>query len=173
MTADEAFSAAMQGTVEQEFSVRLKPRSASYDRALVAELSRRHARMFWEGGALYVADLGSKNGTSVNGVAVADTPCRLYDRDELGLGGTLTYRVKIAPRTGKARRAGALLSLTLTPVRDDLGLQPIVIARFPFLISKADEVFARYKDASPHQVNYISRRHAHIFLKGNAPFVED
>lgn len=196
MTADEAFSAAMQATAEQEFSVRLKPKShpelgeipiednlfpigrneppfGSYDREIVAELSRRHARVFWEGGALYVADLGSKNGTSVNGVAVQDKPCRLYDRDELCLGGTLSYRVKIAARTAKPRRAGTLLSLTLTPVRDDLGLQPIVIARFPFLISKADEVFARYKDASPHQVNYISRRHAHIFLKGGAPFVED
>lgn len=196
MTADEAFSAAMQAPVEQEFDVRLKPKShpelgeilieenlfaigrdespfASYDREVVAELSRRHARIFWEGGALYVADLGSKNGTSVNGVAVQDKPCRLYDRDEVGLGGTLTYRVKIAPRTAKPRRAGALLGLTLTPVRDDLGLQPIVIASFPFLVSKVDEVFARYKEASPHQVNYVSRRHAHIFLKGNAPFVED
>lgn len=196
MTADEAFSAAMQATAEQEFDVRLKPKShpelgeilieenlfaigrnespfASYDRELIAELSRRHARIFWEGGALYVADLGSKNGTSVNGVAVQEKPCRLYDRDEISLGGTLTYRVKIAPRTTKPRRAGALLSLTLTPVRDDLGLQPIVIARFPFLVSKADEVFARYKEASPHQVNYVSRRHAHIFLKSNAPFVED
>ncbi|NMG77457.1 FHA domain-containing protein [Aromatoleum diolicum] len=196
MSADEVFSAEIQATAEQEFTVRLKPKShpelgeilieenlfpigrneppfGSYDREIVAELSRRHARIFWEGGALYVADLGSKNGTTVNGGAVHDKPCRLYDRDELGLGGTLTYRVQITARAAKPRRAGTLLSLTLTPARDDLGLQPIVIARFPFLISKADEVFARYKEASPHQVNYVSRRHAHIFLKGGAPFVED
>ncbi|BAL24490.1 FHA domain-containing protein [Azoarcus sp. KH32C] len=196
MSADEAFSAEMQAGAEQEFSVRLKPKShpelgeilieenlfaigrneppfATYDRELVAELSRRHARIFWEGGALYVADLGSKNGTSVNGVAVQDKPCRLYDRDELRLGGTLAYSVRITARKAKPRRGGTLLSLTLTPQRDDLGLQPIVVERFPFLISKADEQFARYKEASPHQVNYLSRRHAHLFLKGGAPFVED
>ena len=59
------------------------------------------------------------------------------------------------------------------PQRDDLGLQPIEVQAFPFLISKADEVFARYKDRYPHQVNYISRRHAHIFLKGGELYVED
>ncbi|HJV28646.1 MAG TPA: FHA domain-containing protein [Aromatoleum sp.] len=196
MSADEAFSAEMQAGAEHEFSVRLKPKShpelgeilieenlfaigrneppfATYDRELVAELSRRHARIFWEGGALYVADLGSKNGTSVNDVAVQDKPCRLYDRDELRLGGTLAYSVRITARKAKPRRGGTLLSLTLTPQRDDLGLQPIVVAHFPFLISKTDEQFARYKEASPHQVNYLSRRHAHLFLKGGAPFVED
>lgn len=196
MSADESPSAEVQLLAEQEFVVRLKPKShpelgeilideslfpigrneppfGTYDREIVAELSRRHARVFWEGGALYVADLGSTNGTMVNGVAVHDKPCRLYDRDELCLGGTLTYGVQIAVRPAKPRRGGALLSLTLTPERDDLGLQPIVIARFPFLVSKADDVFARYKEQCPHQVNYVSRRHAHIFLKGGAPFVED
>ena len=41
------------------------------------------------------------------------------------------------------------------------------------MISKADAAFARYKDEYPHQVNYLSRRHAHIFLKNGVPFVED
>ena len=63
--------------------------------------------------------------------------------------------------------------LLLVPQRDDLGLQPIEVQAFPFLVSKADEVFARYKDRYPHQVNYISRRHAHIFLKGGELYVED
>jgi pSer/pThr/pTyr-binding forkhead associated (FHA) protein len=47
------------------------------------------------------------------------------------------------------------------------------VQAFPFLISKADEVFSRYKDRYPHQVNYISRRHAHIFLKGGDLYLED
>jgi pSer/pThr/pTyr-binding forkhead associated (FHA) protein len=196
MTADEALVAAAQAAAGQELNVRLKPLShpelgeilieenlfaigrnelpfASYEREFIAELSRRHARIFWEDGALYLADLGSKNGTMVNGVAVREKSCELHDGDEIGLGGALSYRVQLAPRVTKPQRAGTLVSLTLTPERDDLGLQPIVIARFPFLISKIDEAFARYKDAYPHQVNYVSRRHAHIFLKGGAPFVED
>lgn len=146
---------------------------ASCDRQLMADLSRRHARIFWEGGALYVADLGSKNGTTVNGAAVREKPCRLQEGDELRLGRDLAYRVKLRPRTPRSGRAGALLGLTLKPERDDLGLQPVVVTQFPFLISKADETFARYKEAFPHQVNYLSRRHAHLFLKGDAPYVED
>ncbi|WP_332670941.1 FHA domain-containing protein, partial [Aromatoleum sp.] len=146
---------------------------ASYDKDVVAALSRRHARIFWEGGELYVADLGSKNGTKVNGAAVAESARRLHERDELRFGDLLTYRVKLLPRARTARKAGTLLSLTLTPERDDLLLEPIVITRFPFLVGKIDDVFARYKDAYPHQVTYVSRRHAHIFLKDDVPFVED
>jgi pSer/pThr/pTyr-binding forkhead associated (FHA) protein len=196
MSADDAFVAVIQARAGQELNVILKPLShpelgeiliedslfaigrneppfSAYETELVAELSRRQARIFWDHGALYVADLGSKNGTLVNGAAVREKPCRLQDGDELRLGRELAYRVRIVPRATRAPPAGSLLSLTLTPERDDLGLQPIVITRFPFLISKTDEAFARYKDAYPHQVNYISRRHAHIFLKGDAPYVED
>ncbi|CAI07032.1 hypothetical protein ebA1675 [Aromatoleum aromaticum EbN1] len=146
---------------------------ATYDKEIVAELSRRHARVFWEGRELYVADLGSKNGTSVNGVAVGEKPAALRDGDEVCFGGVLSYRVRLVARAKKVQRVGTLLSLTLTPERDDLLLEPVVIASFPFLISKIDDVIARYKSAYPHQVNYISRRHAHIFLKGGAPFIED
>ena len=70
-------------------------------------------------------------------------------------------------------RAAKLVSLTLTPKRNHVGLQPIVVAQFPFLIGKSDDTFSRYQDKYPHQVNYISRRHAHIFVKGDTPFVED
>lgn len=198
MVGDEPFIAAMQAAAGQECSVVLRPvKPASHppgdivideelfaigrneppfttfpDR-MVAELSRRHARLFRERGELYVADLGSKNGTFVNGERVGDTPQRLRDGDELGLGGTLGYRVQIVRRSTKPRRPGALVSLTLSPERDDLGLQPIVVARFPFLIGKIDEAFARYRDTHPHQVNYLSRRHAHVFLRGGRPFIED
>ncbi|MCK0509392.1 FHA domain-containing protein [Aromatoleum anaerobium] len=152
---------------------RNEPPFATYDKEIVAELSRRHARVFWEGRELYVADLGSKNGTSVNGVAVGEKPSALRDGDEVCFGGVLSYRVRLVARAKKVQRAGTLLSLTLTPERDDLLLEPVVIASFPFLISKIDDIIARYKSAYPHQVNYISRRHAHIFLKGGAPFIED
>ena len=196
MTDDGAFIAEASAAAGQELNVLLRASShpelgdilieetpfavgrnelpfVSYDKELVAELSRRHARVFWEAGALYVADLGSKNGTMVNGEAVGETPRRLHERDELSFGGVLSYRVKFLARARKPRQVGALLSLTLTPERDDLLLEPIVITRFPFLVGKIDDVFARYKSAYPHQVTYLSRRHAHLFLKGDVPFVED
>ncbi|MCC6021197.1 MAG: FHA domain-containing protein [Thermoproteaceae archaeon] len=36
-------------------------------------ISRRHFALKYEGGVLYIADLGSKNGTKVNGVDIRDS----------------------------------------------------------------------------------------------------
>ncbi|WP_420996714.1 FHA domain-containing protein [Cupriavidus sp. 30B13] len=146
---------------------------ATYPAEVAAVLSRRHARIFSEDGAAYIADLGSKNGTTVNGAAVAQQPARLRDGDELRFGSALAYRVQLRPRAAAQPPACAPVVLTLTPERGDLGLQPVEITGFPFLVSKADQTFARYREVYPHQVNYVSRRHAHIFLKGGQPFVED
>ncbi|MBI2275946.1 MAG: FHA domain-containing protein [Dechloromonas sp.] len=145
---------------------------ATYGPAIAAELSRRHARIFSEFGAVYIADLGSKNGTTVNGVAVRQRPSKLRDGDEIRFG-QLSFRLQLSTPAEPRRPATRLLSLTLTPQRSDLGLQPIVITQFPFLLSKTDDIFASYRTQYPHQVNYISRRHAHIFLKHGAPYVED
>lgn len=186
----------MPATTDQEFNLVLTPIShpelgeirieddlfavgrteapfASYDEGMTVELSRRHARIFSEYGTFYVADLESKNGTTINGVSVQQKPSILRDGDEIGFGGCLSYRVQMRPRARVPARSASQLSLTLSPERSDLGLQPIVVGSFPFLISKNDETFARYRDDYPHQVNYLSRRHAHIFIKGGMPFVED
>ncbi|SMG55376.1 FHA domain-containing protein [Paraburkholderia susongensis] len=146
-----------------------------YPAQWTASLSRRHARIFTEHGAVYVADLGSKNGTTINGVAVRQTPARVRAGDELCFGGELCYRVGVEPRARIVAGAAASPAphLLLVPQRDDLGLQPVEVQAFPFLVSKADDVFSRYKERYPHQVNYISRRHAHLFLKGSELFVED
>lgn len=201
MAAGEAPIAEMRATEDAAFDVVLSPAASAQRPALdairivdnlfaigrseapftdypaqrIARLSRRHARIFTEHGAVYVADLGSKNGTTVNGVAVRQTPARLRAGDELCFGGELCYRVGIEPRARivAAASSSAAPGLLLVPQRDDLGLQPIEVPAFPFLVSKTDEVFSRYKDRYPHQVNYISRRHAHIFLKGGELYVED
>ncbi|MFM0010108.1 FHA domain-containing protein [Paraburkholderia sediminicola] len=200
MTAGEAPIAEMRVTLDSAFDVVLSPVASAQRPALGAirivdslfaigrseppftdypaerltRLSRRHARIFTEHGAVYVADLGSKNGTSLNGTAVRQAPARLRAGDELCFGGELCYRVSIEPRARiVVARAAPAPGLLLVPQRDDLDLQPIDVQAFPFLISKADEVFSRYKDRYPHQVNYISRRHAHVFLKGGELYLED
>ncbi|MFC0401475.1 FHA domain-containing protein [Paraburkholderia rhizosphaerae] len=198
MNPGEAPIAEMRATLNQEFDVVLVPVSnpalgviriseslfaigrseapfADYPHETVARLSRRHARIFSEQGAVYVADLDSKNGTSVNGISVCESPSRVRAGDELCFGGELAYRVGIEPRAfdPAAARAAQLLGVTLIPERADLGLEPIDITAFPFLVSKTDALFARYKERFPHQVNYISRRHAHLFLRGGEPYVED
>ena len=196
MASDEALIAERRATGDQQSAIVLKPLSHaelgeiridedvfaigrteapfdSYAPEIVADLSRRHARIFSEHGAVYIADMGSKNGTTLNGIAVQQKITRLRDGDEICFGKALSYRVQLHARTEHPVRATKLVSLTLTPERNDVGLQPIVITQFPFLISKADDVFSRYRDAYPQQVNYISRRHAHIFLKSDVPFIED
>ncbi|HYD96148.1 MAG TPA: FHA domain-containing protein [Noviherbaspirillum sp.] len=152
---------------------RTEPPFSDYPPEIVADLSRRHARIFSEHGSVYIADLDSKNGTAVNGIDVQQKITRLQDGDEICFGGRLTYRVRLGKRKENTVRASKLVGVVLNPEREDLGLQPIVITSFPFLISKADDAFARYRDDFPHQVNYLSRRHAHIFLKGGQAFVED
>jgi len=144
---------------------------ATYPEDLAAPLSRRHARIFAEHGAVYVADLGSKNGTRVNGAAVARQPAQLSDGDEVAFGPALSFRVRLLPRAPQPEPPR--VAVTLVPERGDVGLQPLHVDGFPYLISKADDAFARYRDSYPQQVNYLSRRHAHVYLKGGVPFVED
>ncbi|WP_206047040.1 FHA domain-containing protein, partial [Noviherbaspirillum denitrificans] len=195
MAHDNAATVRMQ-TVDMEYDIVLKPVShpeageiridenlfaigrteppfSDYPPNIVADLSRRHARIFSENGAVYIADLDSKNGTKVNGVDVQQKITKLNDGDEISFGGRLTYKVRLGKPKERTIMSARLVAVVLNPEREDLGLQPIVISSFPFLISKADDAFARYKDEFPHQVNYLSRRHAHIFLKGGQAFVED
>ena len=143
-----------------------------YPPELAAELSRRHARLFCEHDAVYIADLGSTNGTRVNGAPVKTAIVALHDGDEIGLGKVLRYRVHLQHGPAPPPRA-RLASLTLTPRQEGPALQTIVVTEFPFLISKSEDTFARYRDSEPAQVNYLSRRHAHLFLKGGEPYVED
>lgn len=152
---------------------RTEPPFDTYPQELVVDLSRRHARIFCEYGAVYIADLGSKNGTTVNGEDIRQKTRRLQDGDTVCFGAALPFRVELGERANSGNRGRRLASLTLEPERADAGLQPIVVTHFPFLISKVDAAFARYKAEQPQQVNYLSRRHAHIFQKGGEPYVED
>src|SRR6476660_3042717 len=113
------------GRAEQPF--------ATYKDDVVVMLSRRHARIFCEAGVVYVADLGSSNGTTVNRAAVGQSPSPLRDGDEVCFGGVLSYRVEITPRT-KARPDA--FTLTLSPASQGTGLETLIITRFPFLVSK-------------------------------------
>src|SRR5262245_33523993 len=52
-------------------------------------ISRRHARLVQSGGTVVIEDLKSSNGTTVNGVAVADQQLhKLQDGDKIRLGST-------------------------------------------------------------------------------------
>jgi pSer/pThr/pTyr-binding forkhead associated (FHA) protein len=148
-----------------------EPPFASYEAGIANMLSRRHACIFSKDGTVYLRDLESRNGTSVNHVGVGRAPCELRDGDEICFADTLSYRVQIASLT----RPEGSLTLTLTPESGASGLEPIVITRFPFIVSKTDATFSRYKNKKEHdrELGYLSRRHAHIYVKGGRAYIED
>jgi len=59
----------------------------------VPTVSARHARLWWAEGALWIEDLGSTNGTFVNGRRVT-APRRLHPGDEIGLGRQTVLRLE-------------------------------------------------------------------------------
>lgn len=80
-------------------------RSADVELTLAEEMvSRRHARLVAAGGELMIADLGSTNGTFVNGEKVAEAP--LHEGDRILIGTTVL--VLIARGEPSLRSGGAM-----------------------------------------------------------------
>jgi len=72
------------------------------------QVSREHAEFTISGETVVVRDLGSRNGTLVNGKALTTDPCGLKDRDLVQVG-PLTFAVAILDAAaGAAKTAGAL-----------------------------------------------------------------
>ena len=69
-------------------------RSSDLDMVLVEEMvSRKHARIAYENEAIVIEDLGSTNGTLLNGEAVVE-PIRLRPGDRVQFGQTVMELVK-------------------------------------------------------------------------------
>jgi hypothetical protein len=85
------------------------------------------------------------------------------------------YAVEIHAQLWAAFRQAPRLELTLTPTSADSGLEPIAIAKFPFLIGKADDMFCKHVSEVAHgrEFEYLSRRHAFIYHKDGQAYVED
>ena len=79
------------------------------------ELSRRHCRLEFRGGELWVSDLASANGTLVNGREVQESP--LHDFDVLSIGSST---LRVLGRSGGAPSAPPAAPPSAAPV--DLGL---------------------------------------------------
>lgn len=73
------------------------------------ELSRLHAEVVNEGSRCSISDLGSKNGTAVNGVMLDSAACHLAHGDSVVLAGAVSLRfhdpnaTPVVPRLGKLK----------------------------------------------------------------------
>ena len=139
---------------------------------VVAKLSRRHARIFTQDDSAHIVDLNSLNGTTVNGVPLDKQSRQLQHNDEINFAGLLIYRVSLEQGDTTGEDATVVL-LTLIPDQRDSRIEPIVVAEYPYLISKSDETFARYRERLPEQYKFLSRRHAHFFLRNREVMLED
>jgi pSer/pThr/pTyr-binding forkhead associated (FHA) protein len=61
------------------------------------EASRRHARLDLVRGVVYLADLGSRNGTFLNGKALGDESIELRPGDDIDVGNTRITLVSMGP----------------------------------------------------------------------------
>jgi DNA-binding NtrC family response regulator len=84
--------------------------------------SRQHARLIVAGGEIRIADLGSHNGTRVNGVRV-DGSVALARGDEIAIG-----EVTILVHVNTRRRTSVASSAEIGPTRISLGGREVVVA---------------------------------------------
>lgn len=57
-------------------------------------VSRKHAEIYIEDGALYIRNFSQTNFTYINNVKITDEPYELHDGDEVGLGGNLQNGIR-------------------------------------------------------------------------------
>ena len=83
------------------------------------QVSREHAEFTISGEAVVVRDLGSRNGTLVNGKALTAEACRLKDRDLVQVG-PLTFAVAILDAAATAAKAAAATAAAKAASPDDV-----------------------------------------------------
>ncbi|HEX2233462.1 MAG TPA: MMPL family transporter [Thermoleophilaceae bacterium] len=122
-----------------------------------SELSREHARLTESGGRLLIEDLGSRNGTFVNGRQISQ-PTELSDGDTVSLGAT-TFTVKRSLPVRRPRirvLAGAAKGAEFE------------LAPGGLLIGREAEGEGRLEGDRE-----LSRRHARIYEEGGRVLVQD
>ncbi len=152
---------------------RHEPPFSGFKNEAVARLSRRHARIFTQDHAVYLIDLDSMNGTTLNGKPLGKDPVPLKQSDKICFAGQLEFLV-LAERDDSSESENPVkFILTLVPEKMQAVIEPIVITEFPFLISKSDDLFKRYNSIIPEQYKFLSRRHAHFYVHDDCLMVED
>jgi len=121
------------------------------------QVSREHAEFTISGETIVVRDLGSRNGTLVNGKALTAEACRLKDRDLVQVG-PLTFAVAILDAPAMAAKAAAAPTASKPASPDDVsgddidswlvGPNSVVTADAPTAVYGGDTItISAFKDA--------------------------
>jgi pSer/pThr/pTyr-binding forkhead associated (FHA) protein len=136
-------------------------------------ISRRHARIIDSGGRIEIEDLGSTNGTTVNGRRLAiDERMRLKPGDRIALGlHEFLYQPMSVPKTSPHAPPHAYLWSTFTGHRFPLPTQGDVTVgrKDPTTGTEPDIDLSQEGDAA----QVVARRHARIVAHGGRHYVED
>ncbi len=121
-------------------------------RISAAQLSRRHARLDHRDDQWWLTDLGSTNGTWLNGEPIDGQPVALGDGDQIVLGGVVSLRFRDDDATRRGPRIGRLVGLWLDPDTDAVWidaarLEPPLSARqldlLRLLLARENEIIDR------------------------------
>jgi len=147
---------------------------SNYTQEVVSNLSRRHARIFEEAGNIYVADVGSRNGTQLNKKSVTQKPVRVHQGDLISFAGRFEYEVAFqVPEEEQKQQSTTTYRLILMPKDNGASIEPMTITCFPFLIGKSSTFFAESVNHELEHNEYLSRRHAHFFVNKETLYIED
>ncbi|MCG7954638.1 MAG: FHA domain-containing protein, partial [Candidatus Thiodiazotropha endolucinida] len=137
------------------------------------QLSERHARIFQDQETIYVVELGSDQGTTLNGDALGTSPVELADGDILIFGVDLAYKIGIEATDFRPGLAETEVNLLLTPSDTHYNLDPVSIQQLPFLIGKEQPALASWAEKQPYAFSFLSRRHAQLSRDGDNILIED
>ena len=136
---------------------------------VLPRVSRLHARLNRFNRSYMLSDLGSRNGTFVNGTAVGAEAVRLSDGDEIVLGGVVTLQFHDPDETVDGPRVGRVKGVWIDDLSRDVWVDarrvdpPLSAAQLTLLrllyrragevVTRADLIAAVWPDADPAGVS--------------------
>ena len=137
----------------------------------INRISRRHVIFYAESGKILIKDLGSKNGTKLNGQKLGVDPIEVEHGDSVRISKTFEFTLAVNQNNQVSEKIPH--SLTLIPEDLDSGLSAIDITTYPFHIGRKQSTFLKYEDSLPKHIKSLSRKHAEITYKDSRFFLQD
>ena len=138
--------------------------------AAISQVSSKHAVFTVEHNQIVLEDLGSTNGTTVNGRSITGAKRVIYPGDRVNFAGKLEFIIDVEypPLELPAGK-----SFTLQPVDMQAGLDSFQLRALPLLIGRLSPVFRKYDGLMPPSSPPLANRHARIFFKDDKVYVAD